>query len=74
MSALVPRGYVRLTIAYSGMPALLAASALFVYAQADGNTYVQTGSGEDQNVVVSESFDQVCALIAAAIGVQGGES
>lgn len=74
MSALVPRGYVRLTSARSGMPHLLPAAGLFVCAQPDGNTYVETSTGGDQLVVASESFDRVCALLGAAIGAQGGQS
>lgn len=74
MSALVPRGYVRLTSAHSGMPVLLPAANLFVVAQHDGNTYVHTGMVEYQSELVIESFDRVCALIAAAVGFQGGES
>ncbi len=67
-----PKGYVALTRRYDGKPIMLDARGLNVSTKigTDGECVVSSANYDDTGWVVAESFDEVCAKLAAALGEQ----
>ena len=67
-----PKGYVALTRRYDGKPIMLDARGLNVSTKigTDGECVVSSANYDDNGWVVAESFDEVCAKLAAALGEQ----
>lgn len=67
-----PKGYVALTRRYDGKPIMLDARGLNVSTKigADEECVVSSANYDDNGWVVAESFDEVCAKLAAALGEQ----